>query len=518
MNEGSRYSSLRDYLRVLRERRVLIIACVLVCAGAALALSVREDAVYQAESALSFEDATEETDLLGTPTPQRQGPAERSAQGAEVIGRPTVVNVVAKQFTGRLTPGQVASAASARVDSRSNLVIVQTKADSPELAKRLADAYAQAAFRDAVDRSRLRFRRAAEEVRRQFRALAPAERDQATRAIYGDRLTRLEILARTVIPVQVVRRASAPADPVSPKPVRNTLLGALLGLTLGLVFAFGRDALDRRLRGASEIAEEVEWPVLGHVRETAMGRAAPFSSNGRKSLEPLDLETFRILRANLMYLNIDDPPRIVLVTSAMPAEGKTTVSASLAYASAAAGRRTVLVECDLRRPVLADRLGVTATPGLIDHLLGEADPAAVLREIPIDPVSESGNGEKPEAAGGRSRMAFIPAGRPTARAAELLQSKRFATVLAELAATYDMVVLDTSPLLSVADTIELLPRADARLLCVRARQTTRDQVHAAREIIERVPAKPTGVVVTGLRHRDEVDYGYYSYAYASENK
>jgi capsular exopolysaccharide synthesis family protein len=512
VSEAPRYATLRDYLRVLRERRVLIAVCVAVCAIAALALSIREDKVYQAESALAFHDTSEESDLLGTPTPQRLTSAERAAQGAEAVGRAPIVQRVAAQLRGRMAPSQVAGAATAHVDPRSNLVIIQTKAGDAQLAARLADAYAKATFRDAVDRARLSFRKAADQVSRQFATVARTARDPVTRSLYADRIARLQVLARTSIPVDVVRRAAVPANPVSPKPVRNTLLGALLGLTLGLLLAFGRDSLDRRLRGVEEISTELDWPVLGHVRQDAMGRIAPMGGNGHKVLDAADLEAFRILRANLRFLNVDEPPRIVLVTSAMPGEGKTTVAGSLAYASAASGRRTLLLECDLRRPMLAERMGLKPSPGLIDLLLEEADVASITRAVPTAGHKGAGNGHRPEA----PALSCIPAGRPVARAAELLGSRRFAQTLTQLVGAYDAIVIDSSPLLSVADTLEIMPRADAVLLCVRARQTTRDQVHAARQAIERVPGRPTGVVVTGLRPRDEVDYGYYSYAYAQD--
>lgn len=512
MSHAPRYATLRDYLRVLRERRVLIAVCVLVCAGAALALSIREQKVFQAESALAFQDDREESDLLGTPVPQRLTSAERAAQGAEAVGRASVIRRVATQLRGRIPPGAVAGGVTARVDSRTNLVVIQAKASTGPLAAQLADAYARATFRDAVDRARLGFRRAADEVRRQFGAVKRRSPDPVSRALYADRLARLEVLSRTSVPVNVVRKAAAPANPVSPKPVRNSLLGGLLGVTLGLGLAFGRDALDRRLRSVEEISEQVPWSVLGHVRQDAMGLAAPMAVNGRKAQEPVDVESFRMLRANLPYLNVDDPPRVVLVTSAMPSEGKTTVAASLAYASARGGRSTLLIECDLRRPVLAERLGLRTGPGLIDHLLGDAELDAIAQNVPMRTGKGDGAGRAP----GESGLVCIPAGKPASRAAELLASQRFASALGGLALSYEAVILDTSPLLSVADTLEILPLADAVLLCVRARQTTRDQVHAARAAIERVPGKPTGLVVTGLRSRDEVDYGYYSYAYAHD--
>jgi capsular exopolysaccharide synthesis family protein len=315
---------------------------------------------------------------------------------------------------------------------------------------------------------------------------------------------------RTIQPVQLSRRATAPGPPVSPNPKRDGLLGGLVGLTVGLLLAFLRDALDRRFKSSREISEELQLPIVGFVRRQALGKTAS-AANGHKALSEADLDSFRIVRTNVDFLDVDKPPKSLLVTSALPKEGKSTVAAALAASHAAAGETTLLLECDLRFPSLANRLGLNAGPGLSDFLAGRATPADVLQKVELGNTGASSNGIS-HTVSTSGQLLCIVAGSSTPGPAELLRSKRFAAFLAEVAEAYDTVVIDSSPLLPVADTLELLPLVDGVLVCVRASQTTREEGRAVRETLSRFSRRPVGVVVTGVRPgRDGDAYPSYSY-------
>jgi capsular exopolysaccharide synthesis family protein len=508
MGEAPRYATLRDYLRVLREQRLLIIVIAAVVAGAALFLAERQDPVYESEASVQFLDTNVDVGFLGATLPAEATPDARAATNAQQIGQPSTLARVRAELKSKEPIGRLRSALTIRTEAQTNLVIIQARWGNPKFAADLANAAAKQSRLISIDQARQRYRTARRLLKGSLKRLGNSRTDKLTQIQYQAQLVKLDTLSRFVSPSRVTATAVEAAGPVSPRPVRDTLLGLVLGLTLGVLAAFLRDALDRRLKSASEIRDELRMPLLGHIRRDVLARTL-VTENGRKRLTEADLEGFRVLRTNLDFLDVDSPVKTVLVTSPLPQEGKSTVATSLASAYVLAGKRTLLVECDLRRPTLAKRLGAETGPGLSDYLVGNATPAEVVQRIPLAPASQEG-----PAPAAVPTLVAITAGSPTPRPAELLASKRFAGFLDQVRDAYDVVVLDSTPLLSVGDALQLVPRVDGVVLCVRAAQTTREQARAARQALEHFPDRPTGVVVTGVKPGHELDYGYYSYAYA----
>ncbi len=231
---------------------------------------------------------------------------------------------------------------------------------------------------------------------------------------------------------------------------------------------------------------------------------------GQRSIADMDLEAFRIMRRNLEFLDVDRPAKVVAVSSPLPQEGKTTVAASLAIAAATGGKRVLLLECDLRHPTLPGRIGAQEKPGLADYLVGDSEPSDVLQIIEFSDPHHSDNGHGPRG----PQLAYVSAGSPTPEPAELLASQRFEQLLSDVREVYDLVIVDTPPMLPVVDTLEIFPQVDALILCIRVRQTTRDQALGARQAIARFPERPVGIVVTGTSASDESAYGAYGTTYA----
>jgi capsular exopolysaccharide synthesis family protein len=204
----------------------------------------------------------------------------------------------------------------------------------------------------------------------------------------------------------------------------------------------------------------------------------------------------------------------LLVTSAIAGEGKSTVAACLAVTTAESGTRTLLVECDLRKPVLAERMGIKEGPGLSDYLTGHADPRQILQ--PVAGIVERLNGSGPTLTAGQSgsaNLVCIAAGRRVPRPAELLASERFRSFLTEVSDVYDTVILDTPPLLPVADTLAIVPDVSALVVCIRLEHTTREQALAAQSALDRLPERPVGLVLTDVRQEgDGYNYGEYATA------
>lgn len=508
-----------DYLVLLRRGLPIIVVTGIVCAAVALGISLAAKKHYEAQAALAIQDPNEALALAGgAGGVSTQTQVQLALSHAPQVTRPQVVRAVHSRLGLPLSATGLQHSVSVSVDPNSGLIDITAHSQSAKQAAAIANAFAQedAALTTSV-------------TRRQYalQATALAKKlvkgsvtsSPSTKLLIETQLQRLQTLSSVASPVQVDSTAQVPSAPSSPRPVRNTAVALIIGLLLGIVLTYAREALERRLRQPADIEGLLDHPVVGHLRKEALGHVAAHSServNGAASLEPADEEAFRVLRQNVRYFAAESL-RTVLVTSAGAQEGKSTVAACLAATTVASGQRTLLVECDLRRPVLAARLGLPQGPGLTDYLTGQAEPHHVVRSVPT--IHQNLNG-KPNGANGLAAyvedrpLVCITAGTPAPRPADLLSSERFRSFLAEVSEVYDSVIIDSPPLLMVADTLGIVPSVSTILLCVRLRQTTREQLRAAQSALDRLPSRPLGVVVTGLSKSDSGYYGYDSGYYA----
>lgn len=518
MTSDRQDSTILDHVRVLRRHRLLIGVITVVCAAAALGISLLQRTSYSAAASVSVRDPGQDLTLLGGASSFSQTSAQLAAAHVPKVTRPVVIQRVKADLRSSLTQQQLLRLSVAvHVDPSSNLVLIDADAPRAADAAAIANAFAREDVHESTIEARAAFAKVATDLALKIRSLG-ASNDVQTRLIYNEELSRLQSLSAVAAPVELSSAAIVPSAPSSPRPVRNTLVGFFLGLLLGGAAAYGQRAFDRRLTDPHEIEEYMDLPLLGYVRNEALGRAGAVP-NGSGPVEDVDLESFRILRQNVESLDLDQPARCVVVTSPMAQEGKSTVAIGLAMASAALGQLTVLIECDLRRSVLAGRLGLAETPGVTDYLAGDASAREVLQVLSAPQAGRRSSGgernaNRPAAGEGRE-LVCITAGTLSAHPAELLASKPFRTLLSELREVYEMVVVDSSPLLPVADTLELVPYVSGVVLCVRCDQTTREQAAAAKTCLDRLPAKAAGVVATGMRRSEGGYYGYKYEAYSS---
>ena len=353
MSETPRYSTLRDYLRVVKTRRRLIIGITALFAIAGLAVSLAQTPRYTAEASLTFRDIGQDLSLLGDGTLPELAPNQRAAIKSEVITRPAVASRVKKSLDTDLSAGQLAGAVTTQVGAQTNFVIIQANSEDAEFAAELANAYAKEV--KAIDE---------EEVRDRLNDAIDTLKSSAGSPLTlkgqlaSQRIRQLQTALGLARPVEIEKPATVPQVPSSPRTKRNTVLGGVMGLAIGLMLAFLLSSLDRRLRLSDDVQSEFEWPVIGRIPDGALGQVG-FVANGQVQKDAdAHLEAFRVLRANIKFLQVGNPMRSVMVTSGLPEEGKSTVSVALAGAAAVAGKSTLLVERDLRRPCLADRLGL----------------------------------------------------------------------------------------------------------------------------------------------------------------
>lgn len=295
----------------------------------------------------------------------------------------------------------------------------------------------------------------------------------------------------------VLNDAEVPDSPSSPNTMLNIVLGLVLGLVIGALAAVVRGLTDRRIAGSDEVRDIVDAPVIGTIgttealadRHTLDFDAAPTPA----------AEQFRELRTNLRFLDVDNAPTVLAVTSGMPCEGKSTLAMNLALALADDGENVCLVDADLRNPSISTYAGgnLQSAVGLSTALAGSAAVDDVIQLTAVDGLSVITSGPIPP------------------NPAELLGSRRFGEVLATLAAHFDHVIIDASPALPVTDGALVAASADGVILAVRHNRTTSDQLTATAESLRAVNARVLGAVVTLTPPAKGRGYHRYGYGYGS---
>ena len=299
--------------------------------------------------------------------------------------------------------------------------------------------------------------------------------------------------ARPEARVVVEQRASVPEYPVVPKKRRNIALGIVLGGMLGVGLAVLRDLLDNTVK-SQEILEEVTGTgAVGYIpldKKLTNSPAIPFDTDNSSIAE-----AFRKLRTNLQFLTVDHPPRVIVVTSSSPSEGKSTTSINIALALAEAEHNVVLVDGDLRRPTVAKSLGVLGSVGVSTVLSGGAPLSEVLQSTAF------------------TRLTVLASGPTPPNPSELLGSLTAQKMLNELRTQFDYVIIDSAPLLAVTDAAILAANADGALVVVRAGKTRRDQLAHAIGMLNDVGATLLGAVLTMMPTRGSGAYSYNYYSY-----
>lgn len=529
MSEQPRYSTLADYVDLLRRRGLTI--AIAAFAGLALALlaSAAAERVYEAESKLQFSDPLTELQRVGLAGDAIAdiAPDQRFALNAELVKRPEVTALAARNLGGDIPVADLVAAVQTGVNPETTLIEIEARWGDAETAAAIANAYAEASqeietaeFRDRLEQTGTLLRRQLADARRNLRggkgARATANTAAATATIAD--LQQRQLPVRTlrqveVDPVGVVELAQPPEGPASPRPLRNGIIGLLLGAVLGTLLAFGREALDGGIGGGERLGEELDAPVVGRIPEDALegegegeGAAVPTLGEGER------LEPFRVLAVNLAALDREDPPRSVLVAGATDDADSAGVSLALAEAAALDGTRTVLLESNLRNPTLALRAPLEPSPGLADYLAGAATEEEIVQHLLLGSGEAPTRGEPTDSDSDRRALACIPAGAGPARASELMQGPKLGELCRLLAAAYELVIVDAAPLLAVADPLRIAPHLDATLVCIHARESSREQIRALASALEGPGTRPLGTVLTGLRPGDAGYDHYRGYA------
>ena len=483
-------TALDQALVVLRRRWALVILCGALAGMAAVAFSLHQRPDYTASASLLFGDpqSNQNQDLFGgtaTPTPNVD-PTQQAATNLGLVSLPIIASKTASAL--HTTATVVRSGLSVSAVGLSAMVNVTVTDSNPQRAARIANTYARQyiAFRQQAARAKLESARA--EITKDLAFLPAANRLGPVGRSLQARSNQLQVMAALQTgDAELVQSAAVPRSPSSPSTKRNGVLGVLLGLLVGVGLAFAAARFDRRIRDPSELEDAYGVPLLG-----AVPNRRSYAAMGRPALPPSEAEPFALLRARLRYFNVDRDVRSLLVTSATQGEGKTTVALGLAIAEAAAGNSNVaLVEADLRRPVLAQRLGIDAMPGLAEILSWNYyEMEAAMRRLAVPQSNRRTDS--------RASFTLIPAGAQPPNPAELLESRAMSELLHSLTQQFDLVVIDTPSPSVVPDAMPLLRLVNGTVIVARMNRTTRDAARHLREQLEQLQSPTLGVVATTM--------------------
>ena len=447
---------LADYLRILRNHWIAVTAFVLVAAVAALGWSSLQPKVYQASSSGFVTSGTGGDAGLASldDTLSKSRAASYVVLAKDRATASLVIDDLGLDSSPEALVGQIDAA------QRPDTVIVEitARASTPQEAQELADAWVGAL---------------AERVRE-------LERGQGSGGQQGMR-------------IEVSQSAQLPTAPVSPNVPRNVLLGAVLGGLLGLAYAVVRSLLDRRIRSAEEVERQTGVAVVGSVPD--VGKADGLFVATTTGTVALAAEGVRRLRTNLSYMDVDNPPRAIVVTSPKQGDGKSTVAANLAAAIAHSGQAVTLVDADLRRPSIATALGLDDTVGLTDVLTGRVSLADAAQQ-------------HPDVAG----LTVLTAGRRPPNPSEIVGSQAMRALVKELSSD-GMVIIDAPPLLPVTDAAVLANAADGAFVVVSAGRTLDAELATALSHLRTVNARALGVILNRVSKRTvgASNYGHYGY-------
>ncbi|WP_341975750.1 polysaccharide biosynthesis tyrosine autokinase [Microbacterium sp. LWO13-1.2] len=451
---------LRDYVRILHKNWILILVLLLLGLGGGTAYALLQQPKYVASTQLYVSVRTEGAatgDLVQGTTFARQ----MVTSYVDVVGTALVLEPVIEELNLDTSVAALSSRISASTPLNTVLIDIAVTDGDADTAADIAN-----------------------EVAKSFSAAVQGTLEQP--AAEG-----------TTSPVQITitEPSVPPTAPTSPNVRMLILLGGILGLAAGIGLAMLRTVLDTRIHTLHDIENITDKPMLGGIAYDPDATKRPLIVHA----DPRSprAESFRTLRTNLQFLNVESGPRIFVVSSSGPGEGKSTTTANLAIALAETGARVALIDGDLRLPRVAEYLGIEGGVGLTDVLIGRIDVPDALQKW------------------GANDLYVLPSGRIPPNPSELLGSAAMDQVLKPLGEYFDYVLIDAPPLLLVTDAAVIGKKARGVILAAASGKTKKQELTGAIRTLDTAGVSMLGVVVTMLPTKGPDSYAYGAYTYGS---
>ena len=446
---------LKDYLRVLRRNWLILVVAILVgvFVAGAISLLIKPKYVSQTKLFVALQNSSSVSEL-------QQGNVFTQARVrsyVETVSTPVVLQPVIESLGLSDSPAALASKITAASDANTVLITISVADESPIQAASIAQAVG-ASLVNAVD--------------------------------VLEKPARGEI---SPVKLSIVTPAVAASSPVSPNVRMNVLLGLLAGLASGIGIIALRSVLDTRIRGEIDLRRITDAPVLGGISFDSDAAKKPLLTQA--AAQSPRAESFRQLRTNLQFAHVSHKSKTVLMTSSLPGEGKSTTAVNLAMALAQAGQTVALVDADLRRPMVAEYLGLERNAGLTTALVGHAELDDLLQPW------------------GDDRLFVLTSGQVPPNPSELLGSEVMRELILRLESTFDAVIIDAPPLLPVTDAAVLAQQVGGVVLVVGSQKVRSNDLEKSLAALDMVDADLLGVVLNRLPAKgpDAYAYSYYSY-------
>jgi polysaccharide biosynthesis transport protein len=502
-------TDLAEVVRQLLARRWLIVGVTLAVTALTYVYFAAQPSEYTATARVFVKTSDLEQALFGSGVSSSDD--RNTANQADLITSEPIAGAVAKRLAYRGSLSELLADVQATPDTGSDFITITATSGTATGAARLANAFVDSYIHVRAGKARRALRAAERSLVKRLAGLPPGPGSSDERDSLRTQLERVRGLQTLpAASAEEIDKADPPASPSAPKPLRNALYAFALALLASSAAALVLERIDRRLKGVDDMESAFNAPLLAllpHIRD-------PLPIENDAVVLPRDFgftESLRGLRANLKLATVDRKLRTLLVTSATPGEGKTTVVRNLALVYREVGAKVAVVDTDLRRAAVAETFRVKSQPGLTDVIAGEADLHRAIQRVdvrlPDVPAMMTGsdNGHRTDG------FTVLTGGVRSPNPPAILGSEQMRSLIAELAQTHDIVLIDSPPVLTVSDALPLLDCVDGVIFVCRVSKTTRDTVRRLVKTVERSQANNVVGVVANDMPKDEIGPGAYGY-------
>ena len=527
--------TLRDYISVLWRRKWVILLVVAVATVSAWVFSAQQTPMYQATATMFYKQQIDLANPLGGAWTSREQIAGEMATINDIMAGPEIQRSAEAILQGvdvdtsagyTVTAEQQAAASAGSNSVGSNVVAVTGDSADAGLAAAAANAYVAAFIEWDARQWRTQIDKALPALQEQLaKYQGEASKLTADYVMLKQRIQDLQILrATTTGSYRALMPASVPPAPYAPNPFRSAILGFGVGLFAGIGLAFLLEQFDTRVRRVDDVTRALRVPVLGRIPRISRREVAEHALVTLTHPDGHEAEAFRLIRTNLEFLAVDSDVRTIVLTSPSKGDGKSLTVANLGVSLAAAGKKVIIVDADMRRPRQHKIFKLENEQGLSTVLTGKDALAQSLVAVAVTPA-QTASGEPfdewARATDAMQRLYVLPSGPIPPNPGELAASRRLSMVLEELSGEADIVLVDSPAMLAVGDTAALAARCDGVLFLVNMDTVRKPQLSAAADQVHRLPTRLLGIVLRTHTRRSGYYYApyyYYNYTYTEDGQ